>query len=296
MEFLAALHEFQRDVFKESTKGKRSCFEQKAQLAVSVSGGVSAKGVCEVSVTGVDRSNGFALPEESNHPSDFLHGLLKLPEGQGWVYMKELVFPVDGLRGAREHRGPARATAKLFTDRFGAVGSEGNEIIQRCTKCVLFTDFNSCVNRFAALMKYGSVADDVRAAVEASVHRTSVYECGFLLPPPGEGFESKLNAKQLEMQQDIRGPVDFVQGPPGTGKSTFIVELLRARIPTGSKVLVCTTTNKAIDSLAEKLHAGAPLDAPACRCSLFRKLQGVVACHAFGLSADVFACCASTKK
>lgn len=39
----------------------------------------------------------------------------------------------------------------------------------------------------------------------------------------------------------------------GTGKSFFIVELLRTRIPLNKKVLLCTTTNKAIDSLAEKI-------------------------------------------
>ena len=39
----------------------------------------------------------------------------------------------------------------------------------------------------------------------------------------------------------------------GTGKSFFIVELLRTRIPPGRKVLLCTTTNKAIDTLAEKI-------------------------------------------
>jgi hypothetical protein len=30
---------------------------------------------------------------------------------------------------------------------------------------------------------------------------------------------------------------------------------VQTRIPTGAKVLLCTTTNKAIDSLAEKIHA-----------------------------------------
>ena len=127
------------------------------------------------------------------------------------------------------------------------------------TKCILFTDFNTCANRFEALKQYRSVASDVWAAVEAHAHGSSAYECAFLLPPPGVGFPSRLNDTQLAIQRDIQGPLDFVQGPPGTGKSTFFVELLHVRIPTGGKVLICTTNNKAIDSLAEKLHAGAHL-------------------------------------
>lgn len=49
------------------------------------------------------------------------------------------------------------------------------------------------------------------------------------------------------------GVSDSYRGCAGTGKSTFIVELLRTRIPKHRKVLLCTTTNKAIDSLAEKI-------------------------------------------
>lgn len=41
----------------------------------------------------------------------------------------------------------------------------------------------------------------------------------------------------------------------GTGKSTLIVELLKLRVPPSARVLLCTTTNRAIDSLAEKLAA-----------------------------------------
>jgi hypothetical protein len=42
---------------------------------------------------------------------------------------------------------------------------------------------------------------------------------------------------------------------PGTGKSTFIVSLVEERIPPSARVLLCTTTNKAIDSLTAKLSS-----------------------------------------
>lgn len=255
MEFLASVHEFRREL--DYPKSQRSSFEKTAQLAVSVLSGPNDKGLCDVSVTGIDNSNNFALPEQSNHPSDFVHGLLKLPQGQGWVYMKKLVFPDDVSQGNREHRGPVQAEARIYTDSFLTAGSEDIERMQRNTRCILFSDFNTCFSRFEALKKYSSVASDLRAAVEDTAHRANTCECAFLLPPPGVGFESKLNANQQEIMRDVRGPIDFVQGPPGTGKSTFIVELLHARIPKPNKVLVCTTTNKAIDSLTTKIHSGA---------------------------------------
>jgi hypothetical protein len=46
--------------------------------------------------------------------------------------------------------------------------------------------------------------------------------------------------------------VVMVQGPPGTGKSTLITEAFLRRIPRDAKVLCCTSTNKAIDSLIAK--------------------------------------------
>ena len=46
-----------------------------------------------------------------------------------------------------------------------------------------------------------------------------------------------------------------LQGPPGTGKSSFITEAVLSRVPERAKVLCCTSTNQAIDSLVSKFHA-----------------------------------------
>ena len=66
-----------------------------------------------------------------------------------------------------------------------------------------------------------------------------------------------LNSGQVEALEGMHESVVMVQGPPGTGKSTLITEAFLRRIPKGSKVLCCTSTNKAIDSLVGKfINAG----------------------------------------
>ena len=64
---------------------------------------------------------------------------------------------------------------------------------------------------------------------------------------------SRLNAGQRKALEGMTAPAVVVQGPPGTGKSSFITQAILQRIPSGGKVLACTSTNKAIDSLVEKL-------------------------------------------
>ena len=52
----------------------------------------------------------------------------------------------------------------------------------------------------------------------------------------------------------------IVQGPPGTGKSSFILESFLQRIPEDARVLACTATNKAIDSLVAKFESAGVVD------------------------------------
>ena len=51
------------------------------------------------------------------------------------------------------------------------------------------------------------------------------------------------------------GAVGVVQGPPGTGKSALIAQVVVSCVPAGARVLACTATNQAIDSLVAKLEA-----------------------------------------
>jgi len=65
----------------------------------------------------------------------------------------------------------------------------------------------------------------------------------------------RLNPSQHAAICGIDGPATLVQGPPGTGKSTFITAVCLTRIPPDARILACTATNKAIDSLVAKLES-----------------------------------------
>jgi hypothetical protein len=71
------------------------------------------------------------------------------------------------------------------------------------------------------------------------------------------GFEYSYNQKKAIRIALERKPLSVIQGPPGTGKTTVITEvvfqLLAAR--PGSKVLITSQTNNAVDQVLEKLHA-----------------------------------------
>ena len=64
----------------------------------------------------------------------------------------------------------------------------------------------------------------------------------------------RLNEGQRRALAGVRGAATLVQGPPGTGKSSFITAAVLARVPPGARILACTATNKAIDSLVSKLE------------------------------------------
>lgn len=68
---------------------------------------------------------------------------------------------------------------------------------------------------------------------------------------------ASLNASQAGAIAGLHGggPVGLVQGPPGTGKSALIAQVVVSCVPEGKRVLACTVTNQAIDSLVAKLEA-----------------------------------------
>ena len=91
----------------------------------------------------------------------------------------------------------------------------------------------------------------------------------WLPPPAGTGAANaartqqqrvQLNAGQLAALNGIQGAVTSVQGPPGTGKSSFILETFLQRVPEDARMLACTATNKAIDSLVAKFEAAGVVD------------------------------------
>jgi superfamily I DNA and/or RNA helicase len=65
-----------------------------------------------------------------------------------------------------------------------------------------------------------------------------------------------LNQSQNKAVQKIISAKDIaiIHGPPGTGKTTTLVQAIRHTLKTENQVLVCSSSNTAVDLLTEKLH------------------------------------------
>merc|ERR1711965_1070190 len=93
-------------------------------------------------------------------------------------------------------------------------------------------------------------------AVESGVAATmGLSDSPWLLPPtpPEAGFPA-LNPSQEDVLS-LHSRLEFVQGPPGTGKSATITAICQRSIATGHRLLVCATSNHAVDALASKFKA-----------------------------------------
>jgi ATP-dependent RNA/DNA helicase IGHMBP2 len=69
-------------------------------------------------------------------------------------------------------------------------------------------------------------------------------------------FISGLNQSQNNAVKKIVSAKDLaiIHGPPGTGKTTTLVQAIRLTLKTERQVLVCSSSNTAVDLLTEKLH------------------------------------------
>ncbi len=99
--------------------------------------------------------------------------------------------------------------------------------------------------------------------ISASHNRLSVLRdvmYGIKLPAFAKVDESiqisKLNRSQNAAVQKIISAKDIaiIHGPPGTGKTTTLVQAIRLTLQTEKQVLVCSSSNTAVDLLTEKLH------------------------------------------
>lgn len=120
-------------------------------------------------------------------------------------------------------------------------------------KCVSYTRMKTALN---------SIANNERCIEPAVLHHLLGNEIqgpslSFILPnqisAPGL---PELNFSQIQAVQSVlKRPLSLIQGPPGTGKtvtSATIVHLLALR-NTGP-ILVCASSNVAVDHLTEKIH------------------------------------------
>lgn len=122
-------------------------------------------------------------------------------------------------------------------------------------KCIEIGTALSAIFRVQALMNLGNLDSNLRSLLipgEESRYDDSIQpwmKKDFVGEP-----KFMLNPGQQVALDGVSGSITVVQGPPGTGKSSFISEAFLRRIPPSAKVLVCTSTNKAIDSLVSKLE------------------------------------------
>ena len=80
--------------------------------------------------------------------------------------------------------------------------------------------------------------------------------------PPSFAPEVELNHPELNESQNkalalinAANDIGLVHGPPGTGKTTTLVEAIREAASKEKQVLVCASSNAAVDLLAERLTA-----------------------------------------
>ncbi|KAH9128758.1 hypothetical protein AeMF1_001131 [Aphanomyces euteiches] len=187
--------------------------------------------------------------EEAVSPGDLSSALLKLQNC--WVYLK-------ATQETDWTSLPTVFSAKYFSLQFSPMSMAGemNWRDIRSEQAIIFDSFSSLSHRFLSLSLFDTHIDcsmkDLIVNPALVNRRGASFDPKVLLPRPS-GSTSKLNVPQSAILDNLRTPVDYVQGPPGTGKSMFIVELLELRFPKTARVLLCTTTNKAIDSLTEKI-------------------------------------------
>ena len=67
-------------------------------------------------------------------------------------------------------------------------------------------------------------------------------------------YDNKVNIDQMRViYNTMKYPINYVQGPPGTGKTQTILNVLLSAFLNNRTVLVCSSNNKPIDGILEKL-------------------------------------------
>lgn len=87
---------------------------------------------------------------------------------------------------------------------------------------------------------------------------------------PAQGWRALIDSsrsgtdEQRTFVQKALGSPDFafLEGPPGSGKTTAICEIIQQLVEMGKRVLLCASTNVAVDNVLERLlESASPIDA-----------------------------------
>ena len=281
------MYESARDFKKEMDRMSPSEFARKATCEFKLEGWDPEEKAFKMLVRGSNARSDppYALPEDLAQLSAIQSLICKLAKGDGWLHIVKVVDTNPLAAEGDSDESPSvedvvkvlnksyeferltsvRVFAERYRDDFKRIHPTNEDeadpkfmLSGKFTRIMPFDSFTSCRDRMEALQKYPDVCEHLRERIEARVPHTrgrKPRDLSALLVAPQVRRKSRLNKIQKQILNRLIAPIDFVQGPPGTGKSTFIVELLQTRIPPGHKVLVCTTTNKAIDSLVGKMVA-----------------------------------------
>ena len=149
-------------------------------------------------------------------------------------------------------------------------------------KCIEVASASTALNRVQVLtsvqklnpsLAAALIADEKLSSAEPPVSQWRALEA---TDASQQSQLSRLNTGQRAALCGLDGPVSVVQGPPGTGKSSFITAACLARVPAGARILACTATNKAIDSLVAKLESAGLTDM---LCVGSRRAMGEASCR-----------------
>jgi hypothetical protein len=199
-----------------------------------------------------------AEDSDDNPDPPTMHMLFMSPE-------HEVVFYISGYR-------PDRAGDKFRAVAFDAEAlrqarvASPRELPRGKCKCIELASASTALQRVHALSNIHKLEPGIAAALVANTTSASAAALASaeaakedpwrpLDPkdPMQQAQLARLNPGQRAALSGLRGAVSVVQGPPGTGKSSFITAACLARVPAGSRILACTATNKAIDSLVAKV-------------------------------------------
>ena len=188
--------------------------------------------------------------DDEVRPPPLLHALLLSPD-------HDILFFVSAVGDSC--RALAFDAASLRSDT-GSAGLSKLSLNLSRHKCLELLSAQSAVQRAHALCSLHLIHPSLASLLTA---KDSSYERGGddyrgpwrpLSPADSEQQRQvgRLNDGQRRALAGVRGAATLVQGPPGTGKSSFITAAVLARVPHGARILACTATNKAIDSLVSK--------------------------------------------